>query len=135
MKVKLIKVNTYSEHISFNYGDDYTDIVRHIVNEESEWEDVSELELYDLEEFVRSCNSDKTLEGYYILITEPQPTSVKLAINVMKEKARIAAIKREQEMEKRKEIEKQRREQQAAKQKERLIKKLEKLQAQIKDSQ
>lgn len=132
MKVKLIKVYTNSEHVSWNYGDDYADVMRHVVGENSGWTDVDNNERYQLGEFIRGTNEKLKKNGYYyLLIDEEQPYSVQIALTEMVEKEEIAREKAKQEQKAYEERQQKIKEQAALKKKERLEKQLAKLQKEL----
>ena len=58
-QVKLIIANTETNTVYFNYGDDYSDITRVLVEDHSPWEEVEDDDLYELEEFVSNFNLPK----------------------------------------------------------------------------
>lgn len=89
MKAKLLKIITEQKHISFNYGDDYTDIERHIVSEFSDWEEMDDDKISDLKNFLRWENEKFQKQGfYYLLVLDNQQYTAQMAIDDMHEEAR-----------------------------------------------
>lgn len=89
MKAKLLKIITEQKHISFNYGDDYTDIERHIVSEFSDWEEMDDDKISDLKNFLRWENEKFQKQGfYYLLVLDNQQYTAQMAIDDMREEAR-----------------------------------------------
>lgn len=127
MKAKLFKIRCYTQRININY-DDYSDVLRHIVTNYSDWEELDEKELDRVERWVEETN--KVGSHKYMLITESDKT-IKEAINEQikrEDKAREEWKRQEEEEKKKREKEK---EQRAAKKAEKLKKQLEKLQKEL----
>lgn len=105
-QVKLIIATAFADTIWFNYGDDYLDITRIMVEDHSPWEEVDETQFGDLEEFVRDFNRNlKANNGFAFLIEKEKQISAQSAIKQIVEK-REAALKKAKEAErKRKELE------------------------------
>ena len=87
-QVKLIIANTQSETVYFNYGDDYSDITRIIVEDHSPWEEIDKDELYTLEDFVMhyNRNNNKTNSFAFILKKEQQITAQSAIQCILKKK-------------------------------------------------
>lgn len=87
MKVKLIIANTFVDTVCFNYGDDYSDITRVIVEDHSPFEEIEGYELDSLKAFVCSYNLDKANKGKFAFVIEKgDEISAKSAIAEIKEK-------------------------------------------------
>lgn len=98
MKAKLLKIITEQKHISFNYGDDYTDIERHIVSEFSDWEEMDDDKISDLKNFLRWENEKFQKQGfYYLLVLDNQQYTAQMAIDDMREEARKLRLKFQEE--------------------------------------
>lgn len=84
MKVKLLKVSA-----NIDSNDDYTDIVRHVVNSQSDYEEISPSNLSLLEKFVRGHNySYRRGSGggdldYYLIVYGPADLKATEAIEIM----------------------------------------------------
>ena len=98
MKAKLLKIITEQKHISINYGDDYTDIERHIVSEFSDWEEMDDDKISDLKNFLRWENEKFQKQGfYYLLVLDNQQYTAQMAIDDMREEARKLRLKFQEE--------------------------------------
>lgn len=130
MKAKLIKVHVGTHTVFFNYGDDQTDVNRHIVSETSPWEEVDDNKFMQLQAFVNQQNVYCTthLESYYyVLVTDDQPFTCSKAIEQMeREAAEITENYRQAELKRQKDALKKK-EENATKRKEKLKRQLEKL--------
>lgn len=110
-QVKLIIANTQSNTIFFNYGDDYNDITRILIEDHSPWEEVDNDEVNDILDFVNQFNIDKNRgKSFAFLIIKDDQMSAKSAIKIIhkkreKEKARLEEENRKRytEAQKRKE--------------------------------
>lgn len=122
MKIKLVKVKTLSETIAFNYGDDYSDVTRHIVENYSDFEEVTIFDLDKIREWVRQYNLQG--KGEYILLVENEIITVKSVLDD------IIRVENER-MEKRKEQDRKDQERREQEKQNRAAKKLEKLKKQL----
>lgn len=87
------------EHVTWNYGDDYTDINRHIISEFSEWEDIDEDDVYDLQNFLKWENEKFQKQGfYYLLVLDGQEQfTIQTTLDDMREKARKRRLRMQEE--------------------------------------
>lgn len=133
MKVKLILVKTFSETVSWNYGDDYSDVTRHVVRLDSEFEEINDVELIQIQSYIEKFNTDKENRkaGQYLILVNDQHISVRQTINEILEKAnqeqKERELKEKEKLEKKKLSDQER----ALKKKEALEKKLEKLKKEL----
>jgi hypothetical protein len=106
-QVKLIIATTFTDTVWFNYGDDYSDITRVMVEDHSPWEEVDEMGFSELEQFVRDFNNNgrKTNDGFAFLIQKEKQISAQSAIKQIVEKREAALKKAKEEARKRKELE------------------------------
>jgi hypothetical protein len=114
-QVKLIIASTFKDAVYFNYGDDYSDITRVLVEDHSPWEEVDDMKFNALEEFVRNYNYNKKNKNksFAFIIEKPKQIPAQQAIdeilrirNERLEMDRIAREKAEKERErKRRELE------------------------------
>lgn len=128
MKIKLVKVKTLSETVTYNDDDDFLDITRHLVENYSDFEEVDGHNLSRIQDWVQEYNRQSFAEfrGEYILLVTDEVITVKSVIDDIIKKEN-ALLKKYRDDEKKKEekrvIEKQNR---AAKKLERLKRQLEK---------
>lgn len=128
MKAKLLKIITEQKHISFNYGDDYTDIERHIVSEFSDWEEMDDDKISDLKNFLRWENEKFQKQGfYYLLVLDNQQYTAQMAIDDMREEARKVRLKFQEEEAARRQKEEEAKAKRNETKKARLLKQLAKL--------
>jgi len=123
MKVKLIIARTKTETVYFNYGDDYSDVNRVLVEDHSPFEEVDYD--HDLLCFINDFNNDKNnkKEGRFaFLINMEDQVSPQSAIEHIVEK-------RKDELEKERERERKAAEEREKKKRERELKKLAKTKA------
>ena len=104
-QVKLIIASTFKDTVYFNYGDDYSDITRVLVEDHSPWEEVDNDEFYTLEEFVRNYNNKRGNTSFAFLIEKPKQISAQSAIEQILKKKKEQAERDRKEMER---IEKER---------------------------
>lgn len=114
MKIKLVKVKTATETVFFNYGDDYNDVCRHLVESYSDFEEVDLFQFDKIKNWVQQYNIDSKKRGgnEYILIATDEIITVKSVIadiikkeDEMKERWRLE----EEKLQKKKEEEKAKR--------------------------
>ena len=118
MKLKLIIARTETNTIFFNYGDDYSDVTRILVEDHSQFEEIEDRDA--MFEFVRDFNRDainKNRGLFAFIIDTDDQISPQSSIDSILEKRRI-------EMEKSKERERKAAEVRENKKREREIKKL-----------
>jgi hypothetical protein len=117
-QVKLIIANTETNTVYFNYGDDYSDITRVLVEDHSPWEEVEDDDLYQLEEFVRNFNLPKNKKkSFAFLVVKQEQITAQSAIDFI-------VKKREDERNKYLEVERKRKEEAERKKEVREMKKL-----------
>jgi hypothetical protein len=122
-QVKLIIADRFYDTVYFNYGDDYSDITRILVEDHSPWEEVSDDDIYDLQTFVSDFNNLKKSSGQFaFLINKDKQISAQSAIKKI-------VKKREDELKKQKEAERLRKEKAEKAKQERQMKKLAKTKA------
>jgi hypothetical protein len=117
-QVKLIIANTETDTVYFNYGDDYSDITRVLVEDHSPWEEVEDDDLYQLEDFVRNFNLPKNKnKSFAFLVVKQEQITAQSAIDFI-------VKKRQDERNKCLEAERKRKEEAERKKKENEMKKL-----------
>jgi hypothetical protein len=130
MRIKLLHIKTNSNTISWNYGDDYADIIRHVVTDFSDFEECENLPY--VEKFVEEFNRDHIRKGeYYLIAMEHSPISVKDAIQSIIDKERERERKRLIEEEKRRKRNEENAALKTEKRKQRLEKQLEKVRKEL----
>lgn len=103
-QVKLIIAKTQYDTIFFNYGDDYSDITRVLVEDHSPWEEVSDFDIHTLNDFVREYNYNcKSTKSFAFLVIKDQQISAQSAIKTIVDKQNAAIEKAKKEEQKRKE--------------------------------
>jgi general stress protein CsbA len=97
MKIKLLKVKTNVSTITYNYGDDYSDITKHIVTNTTDFEEVTDNEYYKILTFVQQFNAsvEAKRNQEYFLIALDTVISVKDTISNILQKEKEEQIKRE----------------------------------------
>lgn len=101
-QVKLIIATSDTEAVYFNYGDDYSDITRIIVEDHSPWEEVDENGYCSLVDFVKDFNSTKKRNGSFaFLIEKEKQISAQEAIDFIVDKRdrELKAIRERQKRE------------------------------------
>lgn len=122
MEIKLVKVKTFTETVTWNYGDDYSDVTRHIVTDHSGFEEVDQYNLNRIQSWVEEYN--RKSKGEYFIIVDNKTISVEFVLNdiIKQENERIKQYEEQKRKdEERRELEKQNR---AAKKLEKLKKQL-----------
>jgi len=101
MKAKLFKVKTFRyENGGDYYDNDKSDIIKHLVESHSDFEDVDDTSA--LERYVKDFNSRNKEEGSYLMIAyQDAPTSIKSAIKEILEVERVAEENRMAEIKRR----------------------------------
>lgn len=89
MKVKLIVARTMNDTVFFNYGDDYSDITRVLVEDHSPFEEVDHQGLEDLKKFVEQYNlwarKDRN-DHFMFLIESAHEISAQATIKAIRDK-------------------------------------------------
>lgn len=96
MKIKLLKIQVFTEEYSYNYGDDYGDIKRHLVKEISDFEEVDSAQRNQIENWVSQYNTENRKNGHYILIVSDEKFAVSKIIEEMEREAKLELEKIEQ---------------------------------------
>jgi predicted nuclease with TOPRIM domain len=97
MRAKILKVISSNHTIYHNqYGDDYSDITKHVVSGHSDWEEVTPEEFSNLESRIRTVVNKKREPHHYLLITD-SGQSVRQSINEMVKEKEAKIRKLEQE--------------------------------------
>ena len=94
MKIKLIKVKTLTETVTWNYGDDYSDVRRHLVEDYSDFEEVDIPKFSEIEGWVGNYNLNTKKNGEYIIIVIDEIITVKSVIDDIIQKSKVAEQKR-----------------------------------------
>jgi hypothetical protein len=118
-QVKLIIAAAHSDTVYFNYGDDYSDITRILVEDHSPWEEVEDDQIFELQNFVSDFNVSKERKAgkFAFLIVREDQISPQSAIKSIVEK-------REKELKESREKERKRKEEAERKKQEKEMKKL-----------
>jgi hypothetical protein len=104
-QVKLIIATTFTDTVWFNYGDDYSDITRVMVEDHSPWEEVDEMGFSELEQFVRDFNNNSWKnKAFAFLIQKEKQICAESAIKQIVEKREAVLKKAKEEERKRKEL-------------------------------
>jgi len=102
-QVKLIIANTQTDTVYFNYGDDYSDITRIMIEDHSLWEEVEDI--YELQDFVEDYNrNNKKTGSFAFLIIKDEQITAQSAIESIRKKRKDIIEKAEAKEEKRKEL-------------------------------
>ena len=96
MKIKLLKIQVFTEKYSFNYGDDYGDIKRHLVKDISDFEEVTQEQRTQIEGWVFNYNIQNRKTGNYIMIVSDEKFAVSKCIEEMEREARLEEEKNRQ---------------------------------------
>ena len=97
-QVKLIIASTFKDTVYFNYGDDYSDITRVLVEDHSPWEEVDNDEFYTLEEFVRNYNNKRGNTSFAFIVEKAKQISSQSAIEQILKKKKEQAERDRKEM-------------------------------------
>lgn len=89
MKIKLLKIQFFTEEYSYNYGDDYGDIKRHLVKDISEFEEVTQERRIQVESWVYQYNIKNHNNGNYILIVSDEKFAVSKIIEEIEKEAKL----------------------------------------------
>lgn len=101
-QVKLIIATSDTETVYINYGDDYSDITRIMVEDHSPWEEVDDKGYRSLVDFVKDFNSTKKTNcSFAFLIEKEKQISAQEAIDFIVDK-RDRELKAIRERQKRK---------------------------------
>lgn len=96
MKIKLLKIQVFTEEYSLNYDDDYGDIKRHLVKDISDFEEVSQEQRTQVEGWVSNYNIQNRKTGNYIMIVSDEKFAISKCIKEMEREARLEEEKNQQ---------------------------------------